>query len=128
MKLNRPSPEQVEQFDAYIRKWQRLLNLTDWRIEKLAKPARRGIMASVCYDLPARLAAYRIGDWGGDDITDVSLEKTALHELLHVRLQDLIAAARDPHAPEDAVEIAEHSIINVLERLLVDKDDNGIHQ
>ena len=34
----------------------------------------------------ARLAVYRLGDWGAEEITPQSLERTALHELLHILL------------------------------------------
>jgi hypothetical protein len=93
------------------------LNLQDWRIEKGVKPAR-GAMASVECDSPARLAIYRLGDFGAEEITPSSLSHTALHETLHVFLYELIQAAQDPKATPEQLDSAEHRVINVLERVL----------
>ncbi len=114
---NLPSAEQVAEFDGYIRKWQALLNLGDWRIERGKRPAVRA-MADVKLDLLARTATYRLGDWAGEAITPTSLEATAVHELLHVMLVELIDAAKAPRNA-DRIGSAEHRVINVMERLLV---------
>jgi hypothetical protein len=113
---NLPSPEQALMFDGFVQKWQARLNLGDWRIERGKKPAV-GAMADVSFNEPARLATYRLGDFGGESITPESLEATAVHELCHVLLHDLIAAA---DARQD-VEAAEHRVVNVLERLLMER-------
>lgn len=114
---NPVSPQDAALFDSYIVRWQAKLNLGDWRLERGVKPAKAA-MASIEFNEPARLAVYRLGDFGAEPITPESLEKTAIHELLHVRLHDLIAAAQDRGAAPDALEAAEHTVINVLERLL----------
>ena len=114
---NTPSAEQALLFDQYVDKWQILLSLGDWRIEKGQKPAKNA-MASVEFNDAARLAVYRLGDWGAEPITPDSLEKTALHELLHVLLHDLIAAASDPRTASEHMDATEHRVINVLERAL----------
>jgi hypothetical protein len=114
---NKPNEQQAKQFDEFVRHWQQLLNLQDWRIEKGIKPAR-GAMASVECDSPARLAIYRLGDFGAEAITDSSLSHTALHEVLHIFLYELIAAAQDQKATPEQLESAEHRVINVLERVL----------
>ena len=82
---NIPNEEQSKLFDGYIAKWQVILNLCDWRIEKGQKSAKNA-MASVEFHSPARLATYRLGDFGSTPITETSLEQTAVHELLHVVL------------------------------------------
>jgi hypothetical protein len=117
---NPVSPEDAKVFDGFVLKWQARLNLGDWRIERGIKPAK-GAMASVDFDEPARLATYRLGDFGAEPINAGSLEKTAIHELLHVFLHDLIAAAQDRSTTPEALEAAEHRVVNVLERLLADK-------
>jgi hypothetical protein len=114
---NKPNEQQAKQFDEFVRHWQQLLNLQDWRIEKGIKPAR-GAMASVECDSPARLAIYRLGDFGAEAITPSSLSHTALHEVLHIFLYELIAAAQDQKTTPEQLESAEHRVINVLERVL----------
>lgn len=121
--VNRPTPEQAKLFDQYVRQWQRTLSLGDWRLERGQRPAK-GAMASVEFDLGARLAIYRLGDFGAEPITPESLNRTALHELLHVLLYDLIEAAQDSGASEERLTAAEHRVINVLERVLAGEVDD----
>ena len=114
---NIPSPQQMEQFDKHVAFWQQKLSLGDWRIERGIKLAKNA-MASVEFDVPARLATYRIGDFGAEQITEESLSKTALHEILHIFLHDLITLASDHRSTDEQLESAEHRVINVLERVL----------
>lgn len=118
MKTRNPvSPEQALLFDGYIAKWQSILNLNDWRIERGIAPAKNA-MASVEFNAPARLATYRLGDFGAEVITPKSLETTCVHELLHISLYDLMDAVFNRHAPE-VIEAAEHRIINLFEKILL---------
>ncbi len=114
---NMPSAEQALLFDQCMWHWQEELSLGDWRIERGSKPAK-GAMASVEFNQPARLATYRIGDFGAEKITPQTLKKTALHECLHVLMHDLIETATDRGSSAEQIEAAEHRIINVLERIL----------
>ena len=114
---NMPSVEQVLLFDKYMAHWQTVLSLGDWRIERGVKSAKNA-MASVEINQPARLATYRIGDFGAEEITESSLKKTALHECLHLLTYDLIETAADRGASPEQLEAAEHRLINVLERVL----------
>lgn len=120
---NTLTPEQVELFNQSIKKWQQVLSLGDWRIEKGTKPAKNA-MASVEFTESARLAVYRIGDFGAEKITTESIDRTALHELLHVFLHDLMTVASDPKSSAEDIEMQEHRVINLLENLLT-KDTNG---
>ena len=120
---NIPTPEDVQVFAQSVRKWQKVLNLGDWRIEKGSKAAKEA-MASVEFNQNARLATYRLGDFGAEKITPDSLDKTALHELLHVFLYDLMCVATDPKSSDEDIEMQEHRVINLLENLLT-KDSNG---
>jgi hypothetical protein len=119
---NIPNSEQTVEFDKYIVFWQRLLNLSDWRIERGRKHAQPGAMAEVECNATARLATYRLGDWAGEEINAKSLSQTALHEVLHVFLYDLIETAKDYRSSDDHISAQEHKIINVLEKLLFSKD------
>lgn len=114
---NQVSPADAKLFDSYVLKWQGRLNLGDWRLERGTKPAKSA-MASVEFNDAARLATYRLGDFGAEQITPEALEKTCIHELLHVLLHDLIAAA-EARSPD--IEAEEHRVVNVLEKLLAEK-------
>ena len=120
---NIPTPQDVVHFAHCVKKWQQVLSLGDWRIEKGSKPAKAA-MASVEFNSAARLATYRLGDFGAEKITPESLDQTALHELLHVFLHDLMTVAQDPKSSEDEIEMQEHRVINLLEKLL-SRDSNG---
>lgn len=120
---NIPTPEDAQLFAQSVRKWQQILSLGDWRIEKGSKPAKEA-MASVEFNQTARLATYRLGDFGAEKITPESLDKTALHELLHIFLHDLMCVATDPKSSDEEIEMQEHRVINLLENLL-SKDSNG---
>jgi hypothetical protein len=107
-----------------MRKWQAELNLADWRIVPRRGRAK-GVMADVTRELEHRLAGYRLGDtFGNVPVTAHALESTALHEVLHVLLHELVELAKDPVTSEAALMSAEHRVINVLERkLLPDEAD-----
>ena len=120
---NIPTPQDAALFAQSVKKWQQVLSLGDWRIEKGIKPAKAA-MASVEFTATARLAVYRLGDFGAEKITPESLDQTALHELLHVFLHDLMTVAQDPKSSQDEVEMQEHRVINLLEKLL-SRDSNG---
>ena len=120
---NIPTPQDAEIFAKSVKKYQLLLSLGDWRIEKGSKPAKAA-MASVEFNASARLATYRLGDFGAEKITPESLDKTALHELLHIFLHDLMSVAQDPKSSQDEIEMQEHRVINLLENL-ISKDIHG---
>ena len=119
---NIPTQQDAELFAQSVKKWQQVLSLGDWRIEKGSKPAKEA-MASVEFNQTARLATYRLGDFGAEKITPDSLDRTALHELLHIFLYDLLCVATDPKSSDEEIEMQEHRIINLLEHLL-SKDSN----
>jgi len=121
---NIPTPEDAKLFALSVRKWQQVLSLGDWRIEKGSKPAKQA-MASVEFTPNARLAVYRIGDFGAEKITPESIDKTALHELLHIFLHDLMVVSQDPKSSQDEIEMQEHRVINLLENLLFRNSNGG---
>ena len=121
---NIPTPQDAIHFAQSVRKWQQVLSLGDWRIEKGSKPAKAA-MASVEFTPNARLAVYRLGDFGAEKITPESIDRTALHELLHIFLHDLMVVSQDPKSSQDEIEMQEHRVINLLENLL-SKDSNGV--
>lgn len=109
--------EQRAKLDAALKFWQDELNLRDWRVEFSHRLTRRkNVLAEAHIDMGAKLASIRVGALWPKDTTDKNIDELACHESLHVFLRPLIDAAREGN--EDAIEAAEHSIINVLERLL----------
>ena len=110
-------PEDHKRFDEFIQKWKRLLNLDNWRIERGNGYSRA--MAEVQMSIEDRLAVYKTGKSFGsmEPVTELSLEKTAVHELLHIFLQDYHEAVKS--GSTEFIMAAEHSIITVLENLLL---------
>lgn len=117
--MNRPTLAHARAFGRYLRKWQGLLNLHDWRVVPRRGRAR-GVMADVTREIEHRVAGYRLGDtFGNAKVTPHSLESTALHEMLHVLLHELVEMARAPGTTDELLMSAEHRVINVLEGLLM---------
>jgi hypothetical protein len=97
-------------FDGYVQKWQALLSLEQWRIERSSRRAKK-VMAEVVVNDTGMLATYRIGlTFGSAPVTPLTLESTALHEVLHVMLRKFKL---------DQSEANEHEIVNMLEKLLM---------
>lgn len=117
---NPVTQEAADLFAMMVHRWQERLNLMDWRIVQSPKRCKGSMGMIVKRDLPARLATYRIGtDFGAEPVTERTVEQTALHELLHVFLYELIEVARDPASTAEDLETAEHRVVIVLEKLLV---------
>lgn len=112
----------VDKFDEYIQEWQTKLNLNDWRIVRSPKRIN-GAMAQVAkMYLEDRLVSYKIGtDFGSDGVTDHTLESTAVHELLHILLFELVEVAATPGHTQEHLMSVEHRVVNTLEGLLVPK-------
>jgi hypothetical protein len=113
--------EHVAAFSGYVKDWQARLGLQGWRITVSQKHAKAGNMAEVAeIDTPALLAAIKLGkDWKGYPVTPHSLEQTAVHELLHILLHELVEQAQSKAVTHDELQTAQHRVINVLETLLV---------
>lgn len=116
---NPVTPEDAELFSDRVKHWQHVLGMHDWRIAVQARRSSRKVMAEVAkFDLEQRSAAIRLGkDWSGEAVTPEALDQTALHEVLHIFLRELIQTAR-ANQDEDAIGSAEHRVVNILEVLL----------
>jgi len=110
----------ADKFERYMVLWQQKLNLMDWRIKRSPRRAK-GVMAVVHKrQIEDRLASYRVGTtFGTEAVTDYTLESTAVHELLHILLTELIEVAGDKDHTQEQLLSAEHRVVNTLERLLV---------
>lgn len=109
--MNEVTDEHCKEFDGYVRKWQAILGLHAWRLERSARRPK-GVMAEVGFCDEAMLATYRIGrSFGSTPVTSETLESTALHELLHVLLRRFRM---------DPTEANEHQVVNTLEKILME--------
>lgn len=117
------TPEDAGKFAAYVATWKEVLSLGDWRIAVSEKRSPRKVMAEVFkFDLEQRSATIRLGkDFGATQVNEETLKETALHEVLHIFLYELVATAMEEGEDSDKVGSAEHRVINVLERLLGEK-------
>ena len=116
---NPVSDEDVAEFEAYVEKWRDKLNLRDWRVVRAAKREKRHMAALLTVEHEHKLARYSVGeDFGADKVTPHSLESTAIHEMLHLRLRPLLDACMEEKSHTDAVLKYEHEVIIVLEDLL----------
>jgi hypothetical protein len=118
---NAPTPEQLVEFDAYLKKWQILLGMNDWRVYRSPKRPAKTAAADVESDVAAKMARVRVGDFGEAPITPHELEDTALHELLHSFLAELVHVSKTSKDWTLRMN-AEHRIIHTLVRLLVPAD------
>lgn len=119
-KPNPVSAEDAAFFAESVRRWQHVLGMHDWRIAVQERRSSRKVMAEVFkFDLEQRSASIRLGKhWSGESVTPELLDKTALHEVLHIFLHELIETAKVPDQPDDVIGSAEHRVINLLEQLL----------
>lgn len=118
--VNPVTPEDAALFSDRVQHWRHVLGLHDWRIGVSPRRSSRKVMAEVAkFDLEQRSASIRLGkDWSGESVTPEMLDKTALHEVLHVFLYELIETAKVQDQPDDVIGSAEHRVINLLEQLL----------
>jgi hypothetical protein len=116
---NKPTTEQLKEFDGYLTKWQGLLGMNDWRVYRSTKPPPKTAAADVDADILAKMARIRVGDFGDQTtITPHELEDTALHELLHALLAELVYVTKTTKDWGLRMN-AEHRIIHTLVRLLM---------
>lgn len=109
------------EYERHMREWQKKLGLSGWRIVHSPIPAKKAMAEMDKFDWRQRQVTARLGrEWLSSPVTPVTLEQTAVHELLHLLLFPLAQAAGSGTAmPDDEVASLEHSIINTLETLLV---------
>jgi hypothetical protein len=109
--MNEVTNVHIEEFGGYIKKWQSILGLHAWRIERGTRRPKKA-MAEVAFNDEGMLATYRVGvSFGAAEVTPYNLETTALHEVLHVMLRKFKL---------DQSEANEHEIVNMLEKLLME--------
>jgi hypothetical protein len=107
--------EQNALFDERIKHWQNIFGLNDWRVERSNRST--SAMAEVLIKHGPRLATYKTGDFGAAEINAESIDDTALHEMAHLFLAELLNTAATTDDPV-LLETAEHRVVNTLEKLL----------
>jgi hypothetical protein len=118
--MNRPpknflTPAHNELFDDRIIYWQKRLGLEDWRVVRSRRHCPD--MASIKVDHQHRLATYSTGNFGSAEITPESIDSTALHEMLHLLLAELLEMTVESDHAELRM-AAEHRVVITLERIL----------
>jgi DICT domain-containing protein len=123
---NPVSQEHAQKFALAVAFWADVLGMGDWRIVVADKRSTRAAMAEVYkFDMEQRAASIRLGrHFGGIEVTDLELSKTALHEVLHIFLYEYKMFCMTNDSPDDIMS-AEHRLINILERRLSDASPFG---
>lgn len=111
--------EQCAEFNRLLKVWQKRLHLMNWRFARgRARPAAN--LADVRMYPEDRLVRYNIGrDWGSHEPDPSALEKLVVHELMHVRLNQLLEVAFKRRQYDEPVQGEEHDVIVVFEDILV---------
>ena len=111
--------EQVTQFVALMKEWQRKLHLMNWRIVRGRRRPKSDI-ANVSLYPEHRMVRYEIGRQWGDDPGPNDVEEAVVHELMHVVLSPVIDAAIKAQKYDETVIGEEHAVITVFEKLLTE--------
>ena len=111
--------EQIAEFNRLLKVWQKRLHLMNWRLARgRARPTAN--LADVRMYPEDRLVRYNIGrDWGAHEPEPNAIEKLVVHELMHVRLNQLLEIAFKRRQYDEPVQGEEHDVIVVFEDILV---------
>lgn len=115
------SPEQVEYFWTCLFGWQERLGLNDWRITRSPDEPKGRVQCEMAkWDFEQRQVTCRLKhNWFNSNVNETTIEQTAVHELLHVMLANLIETAKVVGTSDADLLYEEHGVINRLEQLLV---------
>jgi hypothetical protein len=112
--------EDRDKFYEQLRYWQRELGLTDWSIRRSNKATKN--MAEVNWEADSthKMCSVRLGNnWKSMAPSDQNITSTALHEILHILLHDLIECSKENPFRDDEIAKKEHEVINRLEHCIV---------
>ena len=106
-------------FCSCVDHWQVALGLTDYSINIVHEKSHNDY-ASCTPNVPGRVATINLATiWDGDKkVTHAELDKTALHEVLHLLLAELSWLGECRFLGPDDIEPAEHAVVRRLEHLL----------
>lgn len=116
---NLTDAKDLDFFRQEVSYWQEKLGMLDWRIVVIDKPTSNMAMVEKL-DLESRTAKIRFGSSFGKHelVSPDTISSTALHEVLHVFLHELLNSYETPPSPPDVKYSAEHRVVNVLENVL----------
>ena len=111
------SARDFEKFKIYCRKWADLFGLKDYHFTFRHVKGDRAAYGGCLIDFKRRTARISLYvDWGkGVEVTEEELDRTALHEILHVVLDHLTALAEVRYVVAGDIEMAQEAAIVRLE-------------
>lgn len=116
------TPEMV---DGWVKRWQRRLGLTEWRIDtKIVRLSQlpRGTVANIHWSLPRRTATIKVLDSVDSTLPRSEIvrdtELSVVHELVHLSMAKLPLDGNDTELEEEAVKRISSAL------LALDKADN----
>ena len=115
-----PYDKLFKNFVEFVYHYQRHLNLEDWNI-KVSRSTEDSIaLAQVMCD-PLHRHAHMIMFECEEmlEAHEKKIEQVALHECLHILLAELVSVNADARSSEEHCEMAEESVIRVLEKRLL---------
>lgn len=111
--------EQVKEFDRVLKVWQKRLHLMNWRFARGRRRPAANLADVRCYP-EHRLVRYCVGrDWGAQPPEENAIEKLVVHELMHVKLNQLLDLSFKRKSYDELVQGEEHDVIVVFEEVLV---------
>jgi len=118
--MTRLSKKHQRQFWKCIDKWQKVLGLSDWDITKVTEAScddDDSTLADVASFPDYKSACLTLYENWADTPTDLNhLQGTAIHELLHIALSELMELAETREVTKKQLRDAEHKVIRALVR------------
>lgn len=113
--------QHYEDFKRYSLDWQKKLGLLDWEIGFRHEPIKHAY-ARTRWKMSAAFATVSFcTNWESElELSQANIQKTALHEMLHLLLAQMVCEAEDRYTNQTAIDIAEHRIIRTLESVFLD--------
>lgn len=127
-KENKLTKKQFDHFIDCVRRWARILNLNDWRIDIVMEQSDEKTYASVSTKYESRAAVIVLNENAPQHhvdhapIDDQTIERFALHETLHILLAGLEYVATSFERGERQWETVEESVVRILDKVLIDNN------
>lgn len=119
----------LKYFQDCVERWQRKLDLRRYHLTIICEPLPEGVNANVAFtpNSSNTAATIRINTRQELPLTKDMLDRSALHEMLHLLFAEMFGAVEDTSSSHDErvfrFERSEHFVIEVLSRLLLTHAD-----